>query len=249
MTSFRHGAHGAPGPNGAHRALRAHRALLAPLAACVLLLSACSTGGSDGADDAADEDATVAQAPVKDDKDAGKDEPSDADGAAASGGADCLEGTWLTDPESIAAVAVASLGADAAVYSPEVTVTGDALVTFADGVVRTEYIDQVAEVSLVVEGQEFRSISHGSGIVVGSYTATDTEIVQSNLDTSGLTMVMENYLDGALQPNEPGMVEDYLAATEVGGTTTYTCTADELISTPVVAGVDTTGFSTRLTRQ
>jgi hypothetical protein len=248
MTSLRHRAHRA---HSAHSAHSAHRALLAPLAACVLLLGACSAGGGDGADGAADDADTVAQETrddASDGKDDGKDEP--ADGAESpESDAGCLEGTWLTDPESIAAVAVASLGPDVGAYSPEVTVTGDALVTFADGTVRTEYIDQAAVVDLVVDGQAIRSVSRGSGIVVGSYTATSTEIVQSGLDTSGLTMVIETYIDGALQPTVPGMVEDYLAATEVGGTSTYTCTADELITTPVVAGIDTTGFDTRLVRQ
>jgi hypothetical protein len=230
----------------------ARRALLAPLAACVLLLGACSTGGEDDADSAADDAATIAQESKddpSDDKDASKDDLADMAEPASSSGAGCLEGTWLTDPESIATVAVASLGADVAAFSPEVTVTGDALVTFADGMVRTEYIDQAAVVDLVVDGQAVRSVSRGSGIVVGSYTATSTEIVQSDLDTSGLTMVIETYVDGALQPTVPGMVESYLAATEVGGTSTYTCTADELVTTPVVAGMDTTGFSTRLIRQ
>lgn len=225
-----------------------HRALLAPLAACALLLGACSTGGADGADDGH----TVAEEPTTDDPAddpaAGKDDPSKAPAdAASSSGADCIEGTWLTDPESVAAVAIASSGLEA--YAPEVTITGDALVTFAEGMVRTEYIDQAAVMDVDVEGQEIRSVSRGSGLVVGTYTATDTELVQSGLDTSGLTMVIETYLDGALQPAVPGMVESFLAATEAGGTSTYTCTAEDLVTTPIVPGVDTSGFSTHLTRQ
>jgi len=67
-----------------------------------------------------------------------------------------------------------------------------------------------------VEGQEMHGVTRANGLVTGFYTATDTEITQFDLDTSGLTMQTEMYLDSELM-DLPDSSQDLLAAGEAGG--------------------------------
>ena len=156
-------------------------------------------------------------------------------------------GEWLTDPASVEAVTIASSGLVG--MDMNVVVTGDAIVAFAaDGTISTSYVDQVVAFTVAVQGQEMHGVTRANGLITGFYMATATEITQFDLDASGLTMQTEMYLDG--EPMDlPDSSQSLLAASEAGGTLTFTCSGEQLEMVPVVEGVDTSGFVTVLHRR
>lgn len=220
------------------------RALLAPLAAAALLLAACS---GPAPDDDAPSSGRAEKSPAAPDKAADPDKGGAADVSAdVSAASSCIVGEWLTDPASIEAVTIASSGLIGTDLN--VVVTGDSIVTFAaDGTISTSYVDQVVEFTAAVQGQETRAVTRANGLITGSYTATDTEITQFDLDTSGMTMQTEIYLDGELT-GLPDTSQDLLAASEAGGTLTFTCSGNQMQTVPVVPGVDTSAYATVLHR-
>ena len=216
------------------------RALLGPLAAAALLLAACS---GPAADDDAPSSGRAEESPAAPDKAA---DPDKGDPADVSAAASCIVGEWVTDPASVEAVTIASSGLVG--MDMNVVVTGDAIVAFAaDGTISTSYVDQVVEFTVAVQGQEMHGVTRANGLITGFYTATDTEFTQFDLDTSGLTMQTEISLDGESM-DLPDSSQDLLAASEAGGTLTYTCSGNQMQTVPVVPGVDTSAYATVLHR-
>lgn len=213
--------------------------LLAPLAALALVLGGCSgdtpdegPSATEGADEPTDEETE----PVEEDDS----EP------AAGGGAACVEGSWVTDTEALAANTTSALGiADAGAV---VTITGESVTTFAGTSITQEYTDQVTEVSWTMEGQEFRMVTRFNGGLTGTATVTEDQITIADLDDSGLTVEYSTFLGGE-EIAIPDLEETATAGFEMGGTSSYSCSGDEMQMTPVVEGTDTSGFVTVLHRQ
>ncbi|WP_149203684.1 hypothetical protein [Actinotalea subterranea] len=206
--------------------MRLSRTFVAPLAVGgLLLLTAC--GGSDAAGD----------------KDRGAD-ASTARGsqdtqAAESGGASCLEGEWTTDIEALREATLAAPGI--ADLDPEVSVTGESRVTFDGSAMTTEYTSQVSQVTLTMKGQEYVTQATYDGTVVGQYTATDADLVVTDVDVAGLTVTSRSIVDGE-EIETPDVQDLEGSGLDQGGTFTYTCTDTELRLTPVVEGTDTSSF-------
>ncbi|GEN80079.1 hypothetical protein [Actinotalea fermentans] len=216
-------------------------AVLVPLAAAALLLGACSGGGGD----AEEPTATASAAEETDEPTA---EPTEDDGgdAAASGGAGCVEGVWVSDAEEQAAATTSALGMSD--LGAQATVSGDSLTTIADGTMTTQYRDQVVEVSWEMEGQEFRMVNSWSGTLTAAIEVTNEQVVISAVDSSALEMTYETYVNGE-QLDVPGLEDIPLSGMAAGGTSTYTCSGDELRLTPVVEGMDTSAMVTVLHRE
>ena len=171
------------------------------------------------------------------------DEP--ADEAGSGGGADCLEGRWVPPADRqeqtvLDAPGMGDMGA-------EVSVSSDAYLVLEDGQMRSEYEDQTTEVRLTVEGQEIVTSTTWDGVITGSYTATDTELTVTDVDSSGATLESTSTVNGEdLElPDQSATLDETF---ELGGTSTYTCDDTTLTLTPQVEGVDTTGFQQVFTR-
>ena len=159
------------------RATRRSASMLAS-ALGVLLLAACSGGGGEptaSPDDDVAEETTEPSEPPEDDDDA----------TAGSGGAACLEGDWEADVDVIEQNAVSAPGLD--VFGAEAVVTGTSMTSFDGSTMTTVYSDQKTEVSWALEGQQVQTVAGYDGTITGAYTATDTELTITSIDTSGLT--------------------------------------------------------------
>jgi hypothetical protein len=214
-------------------------ALLAPLAALALVLGGCSGDTPDDeptATEDADEPTDEETEPVEEDDT----EP------AAGGGAACVEGTWLSDPEAIAASTTSATGMDA--LGAEATVTGESVTTFAGTTFTQEYTDQVTEVSWSMEGQEFRLVTRFDGTLTGTVTVTEDRVTIADVDDSALTFESSTTIGGE-EVEIPGIADTAMAGFEMGGTSSYSCSGDELRMTPIVEGVDTSAFVTVLHRR
>lgn len=201
------------------------------------LLAAC--GGSGDGVESPEETASepADSAPPADD------EPEAAGGG---GGAACLAGSWVSDNEAQAAATTSGLGMSD--VGARATVTGEAVTTFADGTMTTEYRDMVVTVEWDMEGQAFRMVNTWSGTLTGDVAVTDDQLVVSDVDESALELSYETFVNGT--PLEvPGLADIPLSGMGAGGTSTYTCDGDELRITPVVEGVDTSDFVTVLHRR
>lgn len=213
------------------RATRRSQVMLAP-ALGVLLLAGCSGGGGDPEPTASPED-VVAETTEP------SESPDDDDAAAGSVGAACLEGDWDADIDTIRANAVTVPGL--AELNAVAAVTGTSTTSFDGGTMTTVYRDQQTELSWSIEGQEFRTFTEYDGTIVGAYTATDSDLTITDVDTSGLVFDSSTIVDG--EPFQlPGIEESIEEGFALGGTSTYTCTGDELRIQPVVEDVDTSNF-------
>jgi hypothetical protein len=171
---------------------------------------------------------------------AGTEEAVADDGGSPGDAAACLVGSWVIDPQSVIDMTTASMSmllGDDVVATPEIEVSGEAVLTFAaDGTVTTEYHQQVANVTMEVADQVLRTRSSMDGVLVGRYTATPDELTTSDLDASGITSQSAGTIDGA--PFDSGDTQSMsLAAMELGGTMSYTCSGDELRMTPQTPGL------------
>ncbi len=221
-------------------------AVVAPLAAAVLLLGACSGGDDATTDEPTPEASTPAEEePTEPAADETSEETAE-EGTAASEGAACVEGSWVSDPEAQAEQTTAALGM--ADLGAQASVTGDAVTTIEGSAMTTEYRDQVVEVSWAMEGQEFRMVNSWSGTLTGTVEVTADQVVISGVDSSGLEMAYETYVNGELL-EVPGLEDIPASGFAAGGTSTYTCAGDELRLTPVVEGMDTSAFVTVLHRE
>jgi hypothetical protein len=148
---------------------------------------------------------------------------------------DCLEGTWAIDPESVRASALAGLG-ELDGLDPEVSLEGDTLMTFRDGAYTIDY-DQQADITIVADGKTPVAGVGIVGVATGPYTATDTEVSVVDIDADDVRHEMTMTLDGVAY--DPGDVADAAAASlAADATSTYRCSDDELVLTPVVDGVE-----------
>lgn len=218
--------------------LRTHRALVLPAVGGLLLLGACSAGETLEADDEA-----TPSADATEDASASADDEEAATGA--PGGAACLEGDWAVDLDSLLETTLTAPGLEA--LDPEIEVTGDSTVTFADGAFTVSYDDQVTTLTWAMEDQQFSTVSGFDGELTGSYEATDTEVTLSGVDSSGVTLTNTTTVNG--EEVDLGTDQAVTDAFSMGGTSTYECTDDELRLTPVVEGMDTSGFVSVLHRR
>lgn len=223
------------------RQTRRSAAAVAPLAALVLVLGACS-----GDDDPATEPSAGTSTPAEETGEPDEDTDEDSGEDTASEGAGCVEGTWVTDSEAQAEQTTAALGM--ADLGAQATVTGDTVTTIEGSSMTTEYRDQVVEVSWELEGQEFRMVNSWSGTLTGTIEVSGDQVVVSDVDAGGLTMTYETYVNGELL-DVPGLEDIPLTGFAAGGTSTYTCSGDELRLTPVVEGLDTSALVTVLHRE
>ncbi|NCT92159.1 hypothetical protein GXB85_14530 [Cellulomonas sp. APG4] len=219
--------------------LRTHRALVLPAVGSLLLLGACSAGETLEPDDEATPSAEATEEAPE------ADEDGDGGTTEASGGAACLEGDWSVDLDSLLEATLSAPGLEA--LEPEIEVTGDSTVTFADGTFTAAYDDQVTSMSWAMEGQEFSTVSGFDGELTGTYEATDAEVTLSDLDASGVTLTNTTSING--EEVDLGTDQAVTDAFSMGGTSTYECTDDELRLTPVVEGAETSGFVTVLHRR
>ena len=212
--------------------------LAAPLAALALVLGGCTQENPE-------EEPSVTEEP--DEPTEEETEPAEDDSEpAAGGGAACVEGTWVSDADALAASTTSALGMDE--LGAEATVTGESVATFAGTTFTQEYTDQVTEVSWSMEGQEFRLVTRFDGTLTGTVTVTEDEITIADIDDSALTFESSTSIGGE-EIEIPGIADTATAGFEMGGTSSYSCSGDELRMTPIVEGVDTSDFVTVLRRQ
>ena len=227
------------------RAVRSHLLPLAPITAGLaglLLLAACS-GDDTEPTPTPSTSAETAEAPEP----TGTSEPEPTEPAddATSAGADCVQGTWLSDPAAQAEQTTSGLGM--ADLGAQATVTGDSLTTIDGTSFTTEYRDQVVEVTWELDGQEFRMVNSWSGRLTGTVTVTDDLFTVSDVDAGGLDMSYETFVNGT-RLDVPGLEEIPATGFAAGGASTYTCDTDELRLTPQVEGVDAGALVTVLHR-
>jgi len=211
-------------------------AAVAPLVVLALLLGACS-----GGDDATDEPTTATDDTGEDDKGKG-DEPAEDttegdDAQGASEGAGCLEGDWAADiDEQLAALeaTMAESGVEATI-----DITGDAITTFSGGTTTSVYDNQVMSIDIAMESQEINTVTTMNGTVLGTYTATDTEVTMTVTDASGLAIQMQTSMDGAVIDDGTVLGDQMRDAMEVTSTTAYTCSGDTLTISVPNAGLGT----------
>ena len=212
--------------------MRSTRRLVLPAAVGALVLLAGCSGDADTATTPTDEET----APVE--------EPAETEEPAAADGDDCLEGEWTADLEAIRDATLSAPGM--AELDPEVEVSGESWVTFADGVMTTEYDQQNTEVAMAMEGQEIVSTSTYDGTMTASYTAADGTLEVSDVDMSGVEIDSTTTLNGeALEV--PDLDDLETTGMDLGVSSTYTCEGDELSLTPQVEGAE--GFTQVLTRR
>lgn len=233
--------------------MRRTRTSLALATAATVLMALTGCSGSDG-DGAGDADSTAApdktkEGDAEDDADGtDTDAPSDgapADDAAASAGAGCLEGSWESDMDAqieSMRVLLAESGLDA-----QVTVTGTSTTTYDAGHVITTY-DHLTVTSIAdLDGRQYVSTTAYDGVVTSLYTATDTEVVLTDVDAGSLVLTIENTLDGTTM-DTGDYVDSMMSSMKQGGTMDYTCSGDVSTMVPAGSGIDMSAYATTLHR-
>ncbi len=214
--------------------------LLAATVSAALALGLAGCSGDDGGTKAEPDAAAPAGEHIKTPgSDAGAEDVEAGGSEDGGAGAECLVGTWVVDRQSVIDAAVASLALGAgADYTPEVTVTGDAYLSFAaDGSMRTEYQQQKAELVIPVSGQEIRSVGTMNGVLVGRYSVAGSDVTTSDLDASAVTYDLTGTIDGT--PYDVGATATMTVdALEVDATSTFECNGDELRITPQAPGLE-----------
>ncbi|MBO1753043.1 hypothetical protein J4G33_14620 [Actinotalea sp. BY-33] len=212
--------------------MRSTRSLVLPAAVGALVLLAGCSGDTDSESTPTGE----ATAPVED--------PAETEGPATASRDDCLEGEWTSDLEAIREATLSAPGM--AALDPEVEVSGESSVTFADGVMTTEYDQQTTEVAMALQGQEVISTSTYNGTMTASYAVADGTIEVTDVDMSGVQIDSATTVNGeAIEV--PDLDDLDTRGVNLGVTSAYTCEGDELSLTPQVEGAD--GFTQVLTRR
>ncbi|WP_250445219.1 hypothetical protein [Actinotalea sp. C106] len=213
--------------------MRSTRRLVLPAAVGALVLLAGCSGDTDTETTPTDEETTPVEEPAE------TEEP-----AAAAGGDDCFEGEWTADLEAMRDATLSAPGL--AELDPEVEVSGESWVTYADGVMTTEYDQQTTELAMSLEGQEIVSTSVYDGTMTASYTAADGTLDVTEVDMSGVEISTATTVNGeAIEV--PDLKDLDTMGMDLGVSSTYTCDGDELSLTPQVEGAE--GFTQVLTRR
>ncbi len=181
--------------------------------------------------------------------DGGSDDGGSDDGGSDDGGSDgpsCLEGAWEADVDSQVATLQDTLGDMGSVL--DVSVTGGSSTVYADGRLTTTYDNQVVTTTMDLGGQTLVSITRYDGATSGSYTATDTTVMVSDIDASGLTLEISNVLDGT-ELDLGTYTTDLLTSLEADASFTYTCSGDTAVLTPSAPGMDMSAYAVTLHRR
>lgn len=228
--------------------MRAARPLV-PLAALALLLGACTPDARPAADgDREDERIKVAQ-PVPDEEP----EPSTGDpqepGEPDAGLAACILGQWEADLASVESMTRATMEMAGTDLEAEVTASGRAVTTIADGSLVSEYQDWAATVVMTMAGTEIRTESVQQGRTTQTYTLEGDLLHVGPIDMTDSTMEMHQYINGVEQDTSAYQqgFEMGLSANR-GGTSRVVCTADTMTLTPVLAGEELTEMTASFTR-
>lgn len=91
-------------------------------------------------------------------------------------------------------------------------------------------------------------VNSWSGTLTSAIEVTEDTVVVSGVDSTGLTVGYETYVNGELL-DVPVMEDLPASGLAAGGTSTYTCSGDELRLTPVVEGMDMSAMVTVLRRE
>lgn len=217
--------------------MRPSLSAVTPVAVVALLaLTGCTSGGDDEKPRATAE----ATEPAETEESAAPEEDAEA-----SGGAECLQGTWDADIQAMADMMSSMPGM--AEINPTVEVTGTSTVTFDGTTMTTEYVDQSSSVTVEIDGTPMTTRTLMDGTLAATYTATDTEITVADVDLSGVTITNTTVVNGE-ETEVPGIESAEAAGVPLGGVSTYTCTDTRLEMQPQVEGMDTSGLVQVLTR-
>ena len=116
----------------------------------------------------------------------------------------------------------------------EIAVTGTSRVTFDGGTMTTSYESQASEIRMQVEGQDLITTTTLDGEIVGSYSATDSEITLNDVDQTGLTATTTTSINGVTTEVPP---VDMSASQPADGTlATYTCDDESLVLSNQIEG-------------
>ena len=222
--------------------------LLAPLAAlAALALTLTVTGCSDSSEPRPTP--TPTPTPTSTEA-AGKSKAGDAGGTGDAGDVEaCLAGEWGLDGATasrLTATLLESMGADV-----DVTITGEAVLRFDDGVATWTYTDYTTALVIRDDGAEVETVTVQNGPATQPYTLEGDMMTSAALDLSATTMDITTSIDGVTRRLTDDEVSQSMASASLSGQgqTRLSCTDTELAMTPVVLGAEQTDLATVLTRR
>jgi len=191
---------------------------IAAAAALSLTLASC-TGSDETGDDSTSADETTAAEQTDDAEQTGDAETTADEGDgddSASGGAECLIGTWAMDADAMKEQVLAQLGGEG-----EITVDGSSGIQFeADQLTTT--VDYTSTYSVDVEGSVMEGTTVSDGAITVGYTADDSTITYGDVVSA----------DGAVTIDMAGSEQEISladsAAAMTGQSMDYTCTDTQL---------------------
>lgn len=196
---------------------------VAAAAALSLSLAACSgDSGDEGTTDTGGGEETSA-AEATDEAEETAEETTE---AAASGGAECLVGSWEITPEAAEEQILAAYGGEG-----EAEVSGTSTIEF-DGTVYTAVSDTEASFDVEFQGTPLEGTTASDGTLEIEYTADDTTVTFGEVVAADGTVVTT--VGG--QDLEIDFAET--AGALSGQTQDYVCDGDELTVTTTLAGAE-----------
>lgn len=206
----------------------ARRTLFLSFAAATLALSGCSAGSDTDAEPTAE----ASEEPTVQSSAEPTDEPSE-EPTAEPTAIDCLEGgTWYDDAAARYQALSVDLAAKGQVHT--LTTSGDLTYAFDDGTMTVTYVNWKTDYSLLDNTRGEISLMHAeNGPAIAPYTATETEITALEADVSTLAVEYVAAGQGFTVSNEEmvGLMKEFIAQPV---SWSFTCTADELVLTPIV---------------
>lgn len=206
---------------------------LAAATALGLTLASCSGDTDGGETDAPEGDATATEQTDDAATDDAATEDEGADDAAASGGAECLIGTWEMTAEAMEEQVLATLGGEG-----EASVEGTSSMTF-DGTTLTTAQDNTSSYSGEISGTAIETETTTDATIVVNYTADDA--VLTYVDVVSAEGTISSTISGTTQEQD---VADSAGAM-AGMTQGYTCTDTELTLTTEAADLEVSLTLTR----
>lgn len=195
---------------------------VAAAAALSLSLAACSgDSGDEGTTDTGGGEETSAEA-----TDETEETTEETTEAAASGGAECLIGSWEITPEAAEEQVLALIGGEG-----EVDVSGTSTLSF-DGTVYSALFDTEANLSIDVEGTTTEGSAISDGALEMEYTADDSTF------TFGDVVAAEGGQTTTLAGESLEIPFEDSAAALSGTSQEYSCDGDELTVTVALPGVE-----------